>query len=59
MIPAQRANVFRYALGAEGQTEAVLKSLRVVWWVLVAEITATNLNNVYGSLVWAAQVSSL
>ena len=27
-----------------------------MWWVLVADITVTNLNNVYGSLVWAAQV---
>jgi Na+-driven multidrug efflux pump len=47
--------IVKYALDAEPQTEAVLRSLQVVWWVLVAEITATNLNNVYGSLVWAAQ----
>lgn len=47
--------ITKYVLGAETQTEAVLHKLRVVWWVLVADITATNLNNVYGSLVWAAQ----
>eukprot|EP00026_Physarum_polycephalum_P002062 Phypoly_transcript_02066.p1 GENE.Phypoly_transcript_02066~~Phypoly_transcript_02066.p1 ORF type:complete len:631 (+),score=62.13 Phypoly_transcript_02066:1068-2960(+) len=47
--------ITKYVLGAEAQTDEVLKKLRVVWWVLVADITATNLNNVYGSLVWAAQ----
>jgi len=47
--------ITKYVLGAEAQTDHVLKKLSVVWWVLVADITATNLNNVYGSLVWAAQ----
>jgi len=47
--------IVKYALDAESQTEAVLEKLKIVWWVFVADITVTNLNNVYGSLIWAAQ----